>query len=86
MQVLWTRNSEIALNTVRRDRTIMKRTNQWFLELLNSLIEVTVKDLSKYARAKYEALITIHVHQRCVYCRVPYYEKIKTMIGIFEEN
>ncbi|XP_048268511.1 dynein axonemal heavy chain 8 [Bombus terrestris] len=67
LQVLWTRNSEIALNTVRRDRTIMKRTNQWFLELLNSLIEVTVKDLSKYARAKYEALITIHVHQRDIF-------------------
>lgn len=64
MQVLWTRDSEIALTTVKRDRGIMKRTNQWFLDLLNSLIEVTVKDLTKYARSKYEALITIHVHQR----------------------
>lgn len=65
LQVLWTRDSEIAVTAAKRDRTIMKKTNQWFLNLLNSLIEVTVKDLSKYARLKYEALITIHVHQRC---------------------
>ncbi|XP_043790719.1 dynein axonemal heavy chain 8 [Apis laboriosa] len=67
LQVLWTRDSEVALTTVKRDRGIMKRTNQWFLDLLNSLIEVTVKDLTKYARAKYEALITIHVHQRDIF-------------------
>lgn len=68
LQVLWTRDSEIAVTTFKRDKNIMKRTNQWFLDLLNSLIEVTVKDLTKYTRLKYEALITIHVHQRCVYC------------------
>ncbi|XP_076295220.1 dynein heavy chain 8, axonemal kl-3 [Lasioglossum baleicum] len=67
LQVLWTRDSELALNTAKRDRLVMKKTNQWFLDLLNLLIEVTVKDLSKYARAKYEALITIHVHQRDIF-------------------
>lgn len=66
LQVLWTHDSEIAVTTAKRDRTIMKRTNQWFLDLLNSLIEITVKDLTSYSRAKYECLITIHVHQR--YC------------------
>lgn len=64
LQVLWTRDSEMAMTMAKRDRTIMKRTNQWFLDLLNSLIEITVKDLTKYTRIKYEALITIHVHQR----------------------
>jgi dynein heavy chain len=64
MQVLWTTQSEIAIKSSTKDRTIMKKTNQWFLDLLNKLIEVTVKDLTKYERQKYEALITIHVHQR----------------------
>lgn len=64
LQVLWTRDAEAAMLAFKRDKTIMRKTNQWFLDLLNGLIEVTVKDLDNYARAKYEALITIHVHQR----------------------
>ncbi|XP_043247781.1 dynein axonemal heavy chain 8 [Colletes gigas] len=67
LQVMWTRDSEVALRTAKRDRGVMKRTNEWFLDLLNVLIDVTVKDLTKYSRAKYEALITIHVHQRDIF-------------------
>ncbi|XP_011309279.1 dynein heavy chain 8, axonemal-like [Fopius arisanus] len=67
IQTLWTRDSEVAIVSAKRDRTIMKKTDQWFLDLLNGLIEVTVMDLTKYARAKYEALITIHVHQRDIF-------------------
>lgn len=64
IQVVWTRQAELALVSAKKDRTIMKKTNQWFLDLLIRLIEVTVKDLTSYVRLKYEALITIHVHQR----------------------
>ncbi|KAL0129655.1 hypothetical protein PUN28_001727 [Cardiocondyla obscurior] len=67
LQTLWTQDCEMAITTAKRDRTIMKKTNQWFLDLLNSLIEVTVKDLTKYSRIKYECLITIHVHQKDIF-------------------
>ncbi|XP_046493196.1 dynein axonemal heavy chain 8 [Neodiprion pinetum] len=73
VQVSWTRDAEIAMISAKRDKYVMKKTNQWFLDLLNGLIEVTIKDLTKYARAKYEALITIHVHQRDIFdelCRL----------------
>lgn len=42
----------------------MRKTNQRFLDLLNSFIELTVKDLTKLDRIKYETMVTIHVHQR----------------------
>lgn len=64
IQVIWTRQSETALIAAKKDKMIMRKTNQWFLDFLNQLIEETVKDLSKYARQKFESLITIHLHQR----------------------
>lgn len=45
----------------------MKKYNQRFLDILNGLIELTVKDLNKLDRIKYEAMITIHVHQRDIF-------------------
>ncbi|KAL1516507.1 hypothetical protein ABEB36_000416 [Hypothenemus hampei] len=70
IQVLWTKEAEIAIRRVKFDRLGMKITNKRFLDLLNSLIDLTSKDLTKMQRTQFETMVTIHVHQRDIFDNV----------------
>uniref|UniRef100_A0A1X7TDI6 Dynein heavy chain tail domain-containing protein n=1 Tax=Amphimedon queenslandica TaxID=400682 RepID=A0A1X7TDI6_AMPQE len=67
LQIIWTMDSTNALKNARSDKKIMAATDQAFLDMLNSLIEVTTQELNKIDRVKYETLITIHLHQRDIF-------------------
>ncbi|KAJ8735705.1 hypothetical protein PYW07_007325 [Mythimna separata] len=67
MQILWTSDAEYALKKAKADRFIMRITNQKNLDLLNGLIDQTVRDLVPLDRTQIETMITIHVHQRDIF-------------------
>lgn len=67
VQLVWTLSAEYALSTCKNDRRIMARKNLEFQEMLNYLVDQTVKDLTKLERISAETLVTIHVHQRDIF-------------------
>lgn len=67
IQILWTRDAEVALNNARSDKKIMGQMDDKFLAILSQLINATLTDLNKVDRTKYETLVTLHVHQRDIF-------------------
>ena len=67
LQMIWTKESEEALNNAKFDKKAMPNTNQRFLDILNALIAITTTNLTKIERVKFETLITIHVHQKDIF-------------------
>jgi len=67
LQMIWTAESDAALQNARYDKRAMPATNQKFLEILNQLIDVTTQELTRIERTKFETLVTIHVHQKDIF-------------------
>ena len=82
--MIWTRDSETALQNCRMDKKIMGDTNNKFLDMLNTLIGQTVKNLTKIDRTKFETLITVHMHQRDIFDMLVRYINIQSLFSLVE--
>ncbi|XP_077412422.1 dynein axonemal heavy chain 8-like [Vanacampus margaritifer] len=67
IQMLWTKDSEEALENAEFSKEVMVAAKKKFLNILRTLIKQTTYDLTKFDRVKYETLVTIHVHQSDIF-------------------
>jgi dynein heavy chain len=68
IQLLWTRDAEVAFENCRTDKKAMAQADDYFLQLLTGLIEKTLDvTMNKLQRRKIETLVTLHVHQRDIF-------------------
>lgn len=67
LQILWTMDATMALKEAKAEPKVMLRANKHFLDILNLLINETTRDISSVQRTKFEAMITIMVHQRDIF-------------------
>ena len=68
IQMLWTRDAEVALDLAKSDKKAMTKADDYFLELLTGLIDKTLDvTMNKLNRMKFETLVTLHVHQRDIF-------------------
>lgn len=66
LQIYFTAVVEEALTSCKGDRKKLTASLQSVTDVLNSLIEVTTRDLKHMDRTKYETFITVQVHHRDV--------------------
>jgi dynein heavy chain len=65
IQLLWTAETQSALEQCKSKKTIMKECNQKQIQVLTELSSWCLQDLgAKPNRIKIETMVTIHVHQR----------------------
>lgn len=63
IQIMWTVESEDALEKAKTEKSSMQVARKKFEQLLSTLIDITTIDLDKRMRTNIETLITIHIHQ-----------------------
>jgi len=67
IQIMWTNDTQTALEQARVKKNAMKECNSRQLQVLNEISSWCLEDLgAKVNRKKIETLVTIHVHQRDV--------------------
>eukprot|EP00770_Monocercomonoides_exilis_P005227 MONOS_5201.1-p1 / transcript=MONOS_5201.1 / gene=MONOS_5201 / organism=Monocercomonoides_exilis_PA203 / gene_product=dynein haevy chain 3, outer dynein arm alpha / transcript_product=dynein haevy chain 3, outer dynein arm alpha / location=Mono_scaffold00149:3327-12824(+) / protein_length=3165 / sequence_SO=supercontig / SO=protein_coding / is_pseudo=false len=67
IQLMWTRDCDLALRAARTDKNALNNCNKKNANVLKRLVDMTTKDLTSLQRTKIETLVTIDVHQRDIF-------------------